>query len=291
MAGTYHVDSDGSTLECSLRGRIKLGRGTNVTVGDLVRVERVAAGSFRICELLPRTSTLSRLGVARRREQVIAANVDQVAAVFATTRPDPDFSMLDRLLVVAEMNGLPALVILNKRDLLPADAPVPPPTFDPYREAGYPILVTSSIAGDGLEALRQRLQNRITVLTGPSGAGKSSLLNALMPGLNLRIGEVGARKGKGRHTTVSAALYPIPGGGYVADTPGLQYLALWDADPASLASAFPEIRELAPDCRFADCRHRVEPSCAVLAAVGTPKLAENRYRSYRALLEESEVGR
>lgn len=291
MAGTYHVEAEGETLECTLRGRVKhRDRGGQVAVGDRVRVERLPDGACRIRELLPRKSALSRLGVARRREQVIAANVDQIVAVLSVARPDPDFSMLDRLLVLGELNRLAATVVANKVDLLRPGEGLPT-GFEPYRAAGYRVLSTSAERSDGLAELRARLVDRVSVLTGPSGTGKSSLLNALDPGLSLRIGRVGTRKGRGRHTTVSAALYPFPPGGYVADTPGLQYLALWEADPADLSDAFPEFRELAPGCRFADCRHRAEPACAVCAAVEAGEVARSRYESYLALVAEAEGGR
>lgn len=299
------MEAGAETLECSLRGRVKHeGEKGSVAVGDRVRVERLEDGSCRIHELLPRSSTLSRLGVARRREQVIAANVDQVAAVVAVARPEPDLSMLDRLLALAELNGLAALVVLNKVDLLEqegasgggrgdasAAADVDASALAPYAGAGYPILRTSARTGRGLDELRERLTGRVTVLTGPSGTGKSSLLNALVPGLDLRIGKVGSRKGRGRHTTVSAALYPFPPRGYVADTPGLQYLALWEVDAARLSDAFPELREPAESCRFADCRHRAEPDCGVRRAVEAGEIPRRRYESYRALLEEAEGGR
>lgn len=292
VAGTYRVEVDGGVVECSLRGRVKHEEaGSHVAVGDRVRVERLGDGSCRIRQVLPRSGTLSRLGVARRREQVIAANIDQVAAVVAATRPEPDFSMVDRLLVLAELNRLAAVLVVNKADLLEDGGGAGPPGFEAYRSAGYPILLTSAKTGRGLSTLRERLADRTTVLTGPSGTGKSSLVGALIPGLDLRIGEVGERKGRGRHTTVAAALYPLPGGGYVADTPGLQYLALWEADPAELSGAFPELRARAASCRFADCRHRSEPQCAVREGVESGELERRRYESYMALLEEAEGGR
>lgn len=293
VAGTYRVDAEGEVLECSLRGRVKhRGAATNAAVGDRVRVERLADGSCRIRQILPRSSTLSRLGVARRREQVIAANVDQVAAVVAVDRPGPDFSMLDRLLVLAELNRLPAFVLLNKADLLPdATADLRSTGFAPYLAAGYSILLTSARTGLGLAEVADRLRGCTTVLSGPSGTGKSSLVNALLPGLELRIGAVGDRKGRGRHTTVSASLHPYSGDGYVVDTPGLQYLALWEADPAALSAAFPEIADAAAACRFADCRHRSEPDCRVRDAVETGAFDRRRYESYLALLEEAESGR
>ena len=287
----------------------------NVTVGDRVRVERLADGSCRIRRALPRRTTLSRRGVARRREQVIAANVDQVAAVVAAASPSPDLSMVDRLLVLAEINLLEAFIILNKADLLAGGASAPedageelsdrprtagggetpggeaPATLAPYRRAGYRVLLTSVVDGRGLDTLRGLLEGRITALAGPSGTGKSSLVNALVPGLDLRVGEVGDRKRRGRHTTVSARLIPLPGGGYVADTPGLQVLELWEVDPREVAAAFPEFRGPAADCRFADCRHHREPACAVRAAAESGEIAERRYRSYLALLREAVEGR
>ncbi len=297
VAGTYHVEtSGGDILECSLRGRVKQRYEQVVSVGDRVRVERLEDGSCRINEVLPRHSALSRHGVARRREQVIVANVDQVAAVVSVASPPPDYSMVDRLLALAELNELAGLIVLNKIDLfstgeIDGDPATLPEDFAPYVAAGYEVLTTSATDHVGLEALRRRLSGRTTVFSGPSGAGKSSLLNALMPGLDLRVGEVGVRKGRGRHTTVAAALYPFPGGGYVADTPGLQYLTLWEVDVDALSAAFPEFDELSPECRFANCRHRTEPGCRVREAVADGGVDARRHESYLALLREAEEGR
>jgi len=297
VAGTYHVETaEGQLLECSLRGRVKQRYEQVVSVGDLVQVERLDDGSCRISELLPRHSALSRHGVARRREQVIVANVDQVAAVVSVASPAPDYSMVDRLLALAELNELEGLIVLNKIDLsstgeISADPATLPPDFAPYLAAGYEVIATSATNHLGLEMLRGRLSDRTTVFSGPSGVGKSSLLNALMPGLDLRVGEVGAKKGRGRHTTVAAALYPFPRGGYVADTPGLQYLALWEVDVDALSGAFPEFHELASGCRFANCRHRTEPRCRVLEAVADGLVDARRHESYLALLREAEEGR
>ncbi len=309
VGGAYHVETRDGLLECSLRGRVKQKSDTTVSVGDEVRVERLDDGSCRISDLLPRRSALTRHGVARRREQVIVANVDQVAAVVSVTAPAPDLVMVDRLLVLAELDGLAGIVVVNKIDLTgraglsgpaegrapaPAefedggDAPVLPADLEVYRRIGYDVILTSAKTGQGLETLASRLAERTTVLSGQSGVGKSSLLNALMPGLGLRVGEVGKRKKRGRHTTVAAALYPYPAGGYVADTPGLQYLALWRVDPAELTRAFPEFHEPAERCRVADCRHRAEPDCGVREAAARREIAEHRYSSYLALLAEAE---
>jgi len=294
VAGTYHVELADRTVECSLRGRVKQKDARFVSVGDLVRVQELDNGSCRIDELLPWHSALTRHGVARRREQVIVANVDQVAVVVSVTRPDPDFSMIDRLLALSELSELDGLLIVNKVDLWERDeseADSPPSEFEPYVDAGYDVLLTSAETGSGLDRLRELLSGRVTVLSGPSGVGKSSLLNALMPGLDLRVGEVGEKKGRGRHTTVAASLYPFAGGGHVADTPGLQYLALWEVEPTELTHAFREFTPVAAGCRFADCRHRAEPGCAVRDAVQAGGLSTRRYQHYMALLQEAEEGR
>ena len=275
----------------TLRGRVKRKDHPIVSVGDLVELERHPEGG-RVSGLLPRTSALTRHGIARRREQVIVANVDQVAVVISAGSPEPDFLMVDRLLVLAELNEIPGVVVLNKIELRagPDPDPVEDPRLAPYRAAGYDILATSAKTGEGLDRFADRLHGRITVLSGQSGVGKSSLLNALDPGLDLRVGAVGERKGRGRHTTVSAALYPFPGGGHVADTPGLQYLALWNVAPVELAAAFPDLARLAGGCRFSDCRHREEPGCEVIAARDGGKVDPRRYESYLGLLAEAEKG-
>lgn len=287
LGGSYQVQVPGDregerrVLECTLRGRLKQGDDDRVAVGDRVEVEELEDGSCRISGRLPRRSRLSRRSVSRRREQVIAANVDQVAAVCSVAEPEPDFHLLDRLLVIAELNGLPAFLIANKRDL--ADEEVVRAAF---RGTGYEVLPTSATEGTNLEELDRRLAGRTTVFAGASGVGKSSLLNALVVDLEQRVADVGKRKG--RHTTVAAAMFPFRDDGFVVDTPGLQYLSLWEVAPADLSRAFPEFRPRLEECRFSDCRHLQEPGCAVKEAAETGEVLERRYRSYRALIEDAE---
>lgn len=283
LDGDVEGESDGDVVPCVLAGRLKQEGEARVAVGDRVRVERLDDGPDRIAEILPRRSKLARRAAETEAEQIIAVNLDQVAAVFSVDRPEPDLAMLDRMLVLAELNGLAAFVVANKTDLGAPDA------FDLYGDAGYDVLPTSAEEGTGLAALRRRLEDRVSVFAGPSGAGKSSLLNAVLPGLARRVGEVsGAGGGRGRHTTVNATLLPLPGGGYVADTPGLQYLTLWRMPPDEMAAAFPEFRPMLGACRFNDCRHLQEPGCAIRDALERGEVAERRYRSYAALLEEAE---
>lgn len=288
-AGVYRIHTADETLDCSLRGKAKRDAGERVAIGDRVTVERLGDGSCRITEVLPRHSRLSRHSMAKRREQVLAANVDQVAAVFSAARPEPDVRLLDRLLAVAELHDLPSLIVVNKTDL--AEHGNVPPEFAAYATIGYPVLPTCAKSGAGLDVLEERLAGRITVFTGPSGVGKTSILNALVPDLDLRVGAVGDRSGRGKHTTSAGLLIPIPGGGYLADTPGIQYFEPAGVDPADLAHAFREFRPLVDDCRFADCRHRAEPGCAVRDAVEEGSLYEHRFDSYLSLLEAAEGGR
>ncbi len=284
-AGIYEVDTASGLWNASLRGRIKKRDDRIVSVGDLVELEWVD-DEPRITQVLPRESALTRHGVSKRREQVIVANVDQVAIVAAADQPAPDLLMIDRLIALSVLSEIECFLVVNKSELTDAN-----PDLEPYKELGVDLLRTSVKAETGLEALADRLVDRITVLTGQSGVGKSSLLNALVPGLDLRVGEISERRGRGRHTTVASALYRYPGGGYVADTPGLQYLALWDMDPAELGLGFEEISLASEACRFSDCRHRSEPNCAVLEAVAAGEILPRRHESYLRLLDEAEGSR
>ena len=283
--GVYVVETAHGVVEASLRGRVKQKDARIVSVGDLVELERID-DDVRISRLLDRVGALTRHGVARRREQVIVANVDQVVVTVAAASPEPDLLMVDRLLALAGLNALAGLIVVNKIEL--TGSAVAPPEVAPYVDAGYDVTLTSAKSGHGLDDLSERLTGRISVFTGQSGVGKSSLLNALVPGLELRVGEVGERKGRGRHTTVASALYAFPPGGYVADTPGLQYLSLWDADPAELDRGFAEFEPFAISCRFNDCRHRGEPGCEVRDAVDRGEILRRRYENYLGLLDEAE---
>lgn len=282
--GTYRVRAGGREFDCSLRGRIKQGGGGSVAVGDRVSIEQLDDGSCRIEEILPRTSVLSRRAIARRREQIMAANVDQLAIVVSTTRPEPDLYMLDRLLAVAELNELDPCIICNKAELMEGL----PEGLELYRTIGYTVLPTSVKAVTGIEQLRGLLTGRTTVLAGSSGVGKSSLLNALMPGLDLRVGDVGEKKGRGRHTTTSAQLIPLDDESYIADTPGIQHFVPTGVGVDTVGHAFRELRPILGQCRFADCRHRSEPGCLVLDALSIGEIDQRRYESYLTILAEAE---
>lgn len=216
----------------------------------------------------------------------MVANPDQVVFVFSIRKPAPSLRKLDRYLVVAEMNELPVIICVNKVDLVEPDEPQQ--VFHIYEEIGYPVLYTSATRGDGVNQLRERLRDKLSVFTGSSGVGKTSLLNAVQPELGLRVREVSQATEKGLHTTRHVELVPLAIGGYVADTPGIRSLALFDLEPAELDAYFREIAPLVADCQFSDCTHQHEPNCAVKQAVTEGRIAKERYESYLRLREEHE---
>lgn len=284
---------DGSTTRATLRGRIKrdASTGDRVIAGDRVTVERQSSGDYTIERVEPRRSQLVRRapGSSRAKPKVIIANPDQVLVVMAAAHPEPRLGMLDRLLVLAEANGLAASIVVNKMDLVDeADVTA---RFAPYVAAGYPLILTSVPQARGLDQLREAVCGRSSVLTGPSGVGKSSLLNALEPGLGLRVGHVSEAVRKGRHTTVAAQLIPLACGGFLADTPGLREVGLWGIEEGTLDTLFPEFRPFLGDCRFRhSCTHTHEPDCAVRQAVETGEVSRERYDSYVRMLGGDELG-
>lgn len=291
VGGVYEVELyGGQVVEARLRGRLKQEQRTGdaVVAGDRVEILAHADGGHTIEAVAERETELARAAPAGsgRRAKVLAANVAQILAVFAVAQPRPRLRMLDRFLVLAESNELDAVVVANKMDLAAAEAMEP---FRTYEAIGYPVLYTSTVTGEGVEALRDRLCGRVSALAGPSGVGKSSLLNAIDPGLQLRTASVSEAVGKGRHTTVSARLIPLGCGGYVADTPGLREVGLWGVDPQELDLHFPEFRAHVDGCRFGrSCSHTHEPDCAVRDAVARGEIIEARFESYAALLAGGE---
>ncbi len=210
--------------------------------------------------------------------QIIIANPDQLFFVFACAQPAPHLGMLDRYLVIAERQHIPARVIANKVDLVgEAGAHA---IFGHYESVGYPVLYTSTRTGMGIAAVREQLAGQITLFSGPSGVGKSTLLNIIQPDLGLAAKGISHATGKGRHTTVVRELFPVAGDGYVADSPGLKALALWDIEPEELDGYFPELRALVSQCAFSDCTHVHEPGCAVRQAMEQGQLHPERYNSY-----------
>ncbi|MEO8293968.1 MAG: ribosome small subunit-dependent GTPase A [Gemmatimonadota bacterium] len=289
---SYRVATADGEVRAVLRGRVKRDE-PRVVVGDDVELDcgdqensgessgvEISCGIVSVGE---RRTLLERRMPHGRGAKPIAANIDEVLVVTAARDPAPIPQLLDRLLVIAEVNNLPAAVLLNKTDLDSGGA-----VEQRFRQAGYPVFRASVKAGQGVEEIRNHLAGRTTVLTGPSGAGKSSLVNALEPGLKLRVGEISERSRRGTQTTVSAVMIPLKAGGYLVDTPGFSEVGLWGVVPREMASCFPEMRPLIDQCKYADCKHLIEPGCAVLAAVKRGDVAADRWESYRRLLEETE---
>ena len=257
-----------------------------LAVGDSVHIEQDEPGAaWAISEILPRRSQLARRAPGGGHGQrIVAANVDQVLVVFAAANPEPHPRMLDRFLIIAEANDIAARVVINKADLVSPESVRL--RFADYERAGYPVHVTSTSTGRGLEALRAVLEGRTTALSGPSGVGKSSLMNAMFSGLDLRVGEISQSVNKGRHTTVGALLHPLPSGGFVVDTPGLREIGMWGLTAEHLDGYFPEFRPYLGNCRFADCVHVVEPGCKVREALSADQISAVRYDTYVKLLDE-----
>ena len=282
--------SDGSMRRDTIAAAAEI---TKLAVGDRVRLERDAREqAWAIAEVLPRKSRLARRAPGGGRgERVIAANLDQAIIMFAAAKPEPHPRMLDRFLLIAEANDLAPRIIINKVELVgEGEAHA---RFSDYAAAGYPMHFISVKQQLGLDAVRAALEHRISAVSGPSGVGKSSLLNALFPGLGLRVSEISESVNKGRHTTVGAFLHPLDpsrgaGAGAVVDTPGLREIGLWELPVQEIDQCFPELRAVRADCRFADCAHLAEPGCAVRAAVDAGTISASRYDSYVKLRAEVE---
>jgi ribosome biogenesis GTPase len=279
----YRVATADGEVRAVLRGKAK--RDTpRVVVGDRVRLEPEPTGDlYGVTSVEPRSTLLERRVPEGRGTRPVAANIDEVFVVTATVDPPPIPQLIDRLLVVAEANSIHASVVVNKVELDPGRD-----LIERCRAAGYAVYPTSAKTGEGIEAFACALAGRISVVTGPSGSGKSSLLNAVQPGLKLRIGELSVRVRRGKNTTVSAVMIPLHAGGYLVDTPGFSEVGLWGVVPRELPTCFPEMRPYIGECRYADCRHITEPGCRIRAAAETGEILPDRLESYRILLEELE---
>jgi ribosome biogenesis GTPase / thiamine phosphate phosphatase len=290
-----HVDTASGVLLCVLRGSTEPNRnrsrrgknlpreaGSRLAVGDQVLVTPADDGQGTIESVLPRRTKLSRRAAGpENREQIVAANVDQLVIVSSLADPALSLNLIDRYLVAADRGGLGAILCINKLDL--GDPEAARAQLATYVALGYPVLFTSARTGSGIDALRNQLHAKTSVFTGKSGAGKSALLTAVEPGLELHSAPISAATGKGRHTTSYSSLLRLTGGGYVIDTPGIRAYTLWEVEAEDVAHHFPEIRAVAIGCRFSNCSHLHEPDCAVQAAAGDGRIDPRRYASYRRI--------
>lgn len=277
-SGFYYVLAEEERIwECSLRGRNRR-KGQTFLPGDRVvcTIVNETTGKAVIEDVLPRRSQLDR---------PLVANVDQVVIVMALANPAPDLQLLDRLLIMAESHQVNSVICFNKADLVEVEEAEQLPKS--YLKLGFPVVVTSSVTGGGLDCLKSLLPGKITVFSGPSGVGKSSLLNALQDGQSLRTGEVSAKLNRGRHTTRHAQLLAFSAGGLLVDTPGFSRLNLpEDLRREELGDYYPDFKQYKHLCRFHSCLHREEPGCAVREAMEKGFIDEGRYQRYLVFLAE-----
>lgn len=290
-----HGDESGRVIRCRLRGNLmKKAQSSDIAaIGDRVKIQVIQNNEGTIIEVEPRISVLSRSartegkrgGGSAEREQVIIANADQAFFVFAATAPIPQPNQIDRFLVVGEKSGIEKLyIVVNKIDLISQEELEA--FFGVYRRIGYELILTSAIKGEGISQLRDLLKDKISAFAGPSGVGKTSLLNNIQPELGRTVKKVSRYSQLGMHTTRYSELIKVDGGGYLADTPGLRQLTIWDVEPEELDAYFPEIAALIGNCNFGDCTHQSEPGCAVQAALEKGEISPTRYANYLMLREE-----
>ena len=272
LSGFYYVQTESGVVTCKARGRFRRQDATPL-VGDLVRISRQGNDGV-LEEILPRRNVFIRPAVA---------NIDQLVVLASCAVPVTEPFLIDRVLAIARLQDVPALVVVNKDDLAPAR-----PLAEIYRQAGVSVIVTSAETGEGIDALRDALAGKLSCLTGNSGVGKSSLLNSVCPGLQLPVGEISQKLGRGRHTTRHIELYALDADTFVADTPGF---SSFDPERMELVHkeqlqyAFPEFAPYLGHCQFPDCAHRREPGCAVRRALEAGQIPPTRYESYERLYE------
>lgn len=293
------VDFEGKIYLCSLKGLLKKDSTQTknlIAVGDWVRFSPSSEKEGIISQVEMRTSFLSRSDISGKKQQLIAVNIDQVIISACIDNPPLKPPLIDRYLIAAEKGKMHPVIVINKLDLLDAAHESTKLYYQEflaaYEKLGYPILSVSTKTGIGIEALRELLHNKTSVFSGQSGVGKSSLLNACFQ-LTLKTGHLAQKTFKGTHTTTTAELLSLPGGGYCVDTPGIRSFGLWELTKEEVTNHFLDLQAFAANCKYSDCVHDQEPNCAVLQALEKGEISPLRYQSYRSLLAEinSESGK
>ena len=290
----YVVKTDnGEEINCKIKGNFRLKgiRTTNpIAVGDLVTILPNADGTAFITGIDTRKNYIIRRSSNLSKEaHIIASNVDQALLIVTLAHPITSTTFVDRFLATAEAYRIPATIVINKIDLFTdaEDQEYLEAWSYLYRSIGYTVIEVSAATGEGINKLKESLENKITLLSGNSGVGKSTIINQIIPGLNLRTAEISTTHDTGMHTTTFSEMFPLPNGGYLIDTPGVKGFGTIDFDKHEVAHFFPEIFEIAQDCRFGNCTHTHEPGCAVLQALEEAQISQSRYNSYLSILEDS----
>lgn len=284
---------DNQLIECKIKGNFRLKgiRSTNpVAVGDHVEIELNSQNTAFITAIGDRKNYIIRKSQnLSKQSHIIAANVDQAFLVVTVERPQTSTTFIDRFLATAEAYSVPVVLVFNKTDLLDDSLMrYQRMMTDLYETVGYKCVAVSAETGEGMDELMEMLRDRITLLSGHSGVGKSTMINRLLPGVNLRTAEISDAHNTGMHTTTFSEMLPLPGGGYIIDTPGIKGFGTFDMEPEELTSYFKEIFRFSKDCRFSNCTHTHEPGCAVLKAVEDHYIAASRYQSYLSMLEDKD---
>ena len=293
----YTVQTDdGQLLDCKVKGNFRLRgiRSTNpVAVGDRVTIQTPlpsgGQGGGFITEIEDRRNYIIRKSInLSKQSHIIAANVDQALLVVTVVRPQTNTTFIDRFLASAEAYRVPVVLLFNKTDLLDADElHYQQMLIHLYDTIGYECRAISAETGEGIDALLPMLEDKITLLSGNSGVGKSTIINRLVPGVNLRTAEISDAHQMGQHTTTFSEMIPL-GGGWLIDTPGIKGFGTFDMEPEELTSYFREIFRFSKDCRFSNCTHTHEPGCAVLQALEDHYIAQSRYQSYLSMLTDKD---
>lgn len=293
--GSWYIvkTDDGAEINCKIKGNFRLKgiRTTNpIAVGDNVTILPNSDGTAFITSITERKNYIIRRSSNLSKEaHIIAANVDQALLIVTLAHPITSTTFVDRFLATAEAYRIPAVIIVNKIDLLENDEDKE--YLDTwcylYRSIGYKVIEISAETGIGLADLEELLHNKTTLLSGNSGVGKSTIINKILPNLNLRTAEISTTHDTGMHTTTFSEMFPLPHGGYLIDTPGVKGFGTIDFERNEVAHFFPEIFEISQDCRFGNCTHTHEPGCAVLQAVNDAQISQSRYNSYLSILEDS----
>ncbi len=290
----YTVRTDeGSTIECKIKGNFRLKgiRSTNpVAVGDRVCIVRNAEGTAFITDIEDRRNYIIRKSPnLSKQSHIIAANVDQAFLVVTVNYPQTSTTFIDRFLASAEAYRVPVVLIFNKTDILsPEDLEYQEMMINLYETVGYVCKAISAVDDSVKSELEPLLKDKITLFSGNSGVGKSTLLNRIIPGLNLRTAEISEAHNTGMHTTTFSEMLPLPYGGWAIDTPGIKGFGTFDMEPEEICGYFKEIFRFSKDCRFRNCTHTHEPGCAVRKAVEEHYIAESRYNSYLSMLEDKD---